>query len=591
MIKRKWIRSLSDYSIRQQLFIIYLPIIFLSTLVIGGNLIYDSYKQLKNSYQDLAMTDALRVRSVIFESTNTFKNIAHSMSTDTDLRNLLSHNYQDYGEAIQAINHYTYIDRLQIQETSIHSLKIYTSNTTLANHKNFSLLTDADKKSTWFQQASARSDEFWRLQPSTDSLNRLILYKALPLPLSDKKAILAITMDYNFLRNRINNSNYEDQIYLNSSHLFYSDFLHNLGERPVKVTKDKVDQTQFIEVNNQQLLVASTALSLGNDTDTLYINSIDRLAYANLQSNILKWASLLGLVLFTTFILVLIFANFFVDRVKKLQSAVYHAALEDYEFFGNISGNDEISKISLDFHTIVQKIKKNEEAIYQSQIHEQELLNQQQQMEFSILASQINPHFLFNTLETIRMTALKNQDRTVADSIKLLSKSMRYTLDNEGKKITLLADELQAIEVYAAIQKMRFGDRVNLYYQIDKQIDPTKMVLLPLLIQPLIENAISHGLEGLTRPGKILLQIQKDGETLIITVTDNGGGIPAERLTRLQKDIEQNDLENTKNIGLRNVNNRIKLFYGKEYGMQISSQLNDGTTVRLQIKIMTTSFQ
>ena len=587
MFKGSLLKKLSRFSIRKQLFIIYIPIIFLSTLFIGANLVYDSTQQLKASYQNLAITDAMRVRSIVFESTKDLSNIAQLMSTDTDLRKVLSQDYPDEDTARNAINSYQYIDRMLSQDTSIYQLRIYTSNHAIPDYKYFRRLTPELAKENWVKESLERPDAFWRTadqNEETTQLNLLTLYKRLPLPLSNEVAILELKMDYNFLRNRINNSTYTDQLFLNDEPLFYSDVTSDLGKRAIMSYQGSINEnhTTFLNTENKKsVLVASTSLSLGNDTDRIYIYAIDYEASKNLTNNLIKWSSILILVLLTTFILVVVFANFFADRIRKLQQAVYHASQEDYEFFSNISGDDEISKISLDFHTIIQRIKANEEAIFQAQLNEQEFLNQQQQMEYNLLASQINPHFLFNTLETIRMTALKNQDRETADSIKLLSKSMRYTLDNEGRKITTLKDELQAIEIYTRIQKMRFGDRVKLETIIEPEIDVTHMPILPLLIQPLIENAISHGLEKLTRPGLITLTVRQVKESLTIEVKDNGLGMSQEDLERLRKQIEDHNLEDSRSIGLRNVNNRIKMYYGQCCSLKIQSQLGLGTSVTL----------
>ncbi|KAF1290783.1 sensor histidine kinase [Candidatus Enterococcus leclercqii] len=590
MAKWSLLKTLSRFSIRKQLFIVYIPIIFLSTLFIGGNLVYDSTLQLRESYQNLAITDSLRVRSIIFEATKNLSNIAQLMSTDTDLRKLLENHYQNEDEALNAINNYQYIDRTLSQDTSIYQLRVYTSNQTIPDYKYFRKIDKAASDSSWVKTAMKRPDVFWQTAPvdgDTTQLNLLTLYKRLPLPLSSEYAILELKLDYNFLRNRINNSAYEDQLFLNGDPLFYSDTLPDLGTAAIMPYEGSVNEnyTAFVDTDDhKRVLVASTTLSLGNDTDRLYIYSIDYDASKNLANNLLKWSSVLILVLLTTLLLIMLFANFFAARVSRLQQAVYHASQEDYDFFGNIAGEDEISKISLDFHTIIQRIKANEEAIFQAQLKEQEFLNQQQQMEYNVLASQINPHFLFNTLETIRMTALKNQDREAADSIKLLSKSMRYTLDNEGRKITTLGAELQAIEIYTRIQKMRFGDRVNLETAVEEGIDADHLQILPLLIQPLIENAITHGLEKLTRPGLILLTVSRNNDILRIEVEDNGVGISPEELDALRKRIADNDLEDSHSIGLRNVNNRIRMYYGRHCGLTITSELGVGTTITLFLK-------
>lgn len=322
---------------------------------------------------------------------------------------------------------------------------------------------------------------------------------------------------------------------------------------------------------------------MSNKEDIITIYSADTNAYSNLHANLIRWSTIVLVILITTFIIVFLFARFFTKRISQLQQAVYFASIEDYDFFQNISGEDEISQISLDFHKIIQRIKKKEEEIYRSRLAQQELLTQQQQMEFNILAGQINPHFLFNTLETIRMMALTSGNSDVVYAIKLLAKSMRYTLEAHGTKRTSLEESLDAVHVYVKIQRMRFGDRVNFSYSVSNEIDQKEVQILPLLIQPLVENAISHGLEGITYPGFVRLTITKDGHDLVIVVQDNGSGIPPEKLEHLQQKIKTPSTHAKKNIGLANVNHRVKMFYGPEYGLTIESVLGSGTQVTLRI--------
>lgn len=124
-----------------------------------------------------------------------------------------------------------------------------------------------------------------------------------------------------------------------------------------------------------------------------------------------------------------------------------------------------------------------------------------------MLASQINPHFLYNTLETLRMKAFTAGDREVATGIKLLGKLLRYVLVNIGTTYTTLANELEHIDTYIKIQKIRFDDRVNYTLAVDDGIDTQEYMLLPLLLQPIVENAVVHGLEGVDGTGYIKIHI------------------------------------------------------------------------------------
>ncbi|MGL9912016.1 sensor histidine kinase [Enterococcus sp. DIV0213h] len=583
-MKHSFVKHLNQFSIRRQLFIIYLPIIILSTVTIGLMLVWDSTKQLTGNYQHLTELNAQRVKSILFDTTNTLTNSASTLSNDTHLRTILTTSFSEEQEAADTISEYERIDEIRSLQTSIADLTIYTTNETIPDYKFFRQADDAIKESLWYQRAMKQPDAFLMTSEQEGEMNRLTLYKNLPLPLSEESAVLAIQVDYNYLSNRLRNSSYKLELQLNDDANFYSDTINQVGE-PIRFSSDSELSTAdtFLKKNDDRFLIAKSTLPMSNKEDIITIYSADTNAYRNLRTNLIRWSTIVLVILITTFIIVFLFARFFTKRISQLQQAVYFASIEDYDFFQNISGEDEISQISLDFHKIIQRIKKKEEVIYRSRLAQQELLTQQQQMEFNILAGQINPHFLFNTLETIRMMALTSGNSDVVYAIKLLAKSMRYTLEAHGTKRTSLEESLDAVHVYVKIQRMRFGDRVNFSYSVSNEIDQKEVQILPLLIQPLVENAISHGLEGITYPGFVRLTITKDGHDLVIVVQDNGSGIPPEKLERLQQKIKTPSTHAKKNIGLANVNHRVKMFYGPEYGLTIESVLGSGTQVTLRI--------
>ena len=146
---------------------------------------------------------------------------------------------------------------------------------------------------------------------------------------------------------------------------------------------------------------------------------------------------------------------------------MHQASLGDYDIIDNFKGDDELSDTFNYLKATVETIKKNTAIYYETLINNQRLANKQQQMEYNMLASQINPHFLYNTLETIRVQALTENCMNVVSSINLLGKSMHYVLENTGNNTTTLESELDYIKTYLAIQKLRFGDRVNAVFEIE----------------------------------------------------------------------------------------------------------------------------
>lgn len=291
-------------------------------------------------------------------------------------------------------------------------------------------------------------------------------------------------------------------------------------------------------------------------------------------------------------ILIYFFTGYFTGRVLTLRQVMHQASNEDYDFEEVVQGNDELSEAFADLEIMVQNIKQKDEQMYEAQINEKELVNEQQKMEFKMLASQINPHFLYNTLESIRMKAFTVGDREVANAIKLLGKSMRYVLENNGTTFTALKNELNHIETYIMIQKMRFGDKFNYELCVDDDIDTEQCRILPLLLQPIVENALVHGLEEKEEGGMITLQVERCGgsEDIRITISDNGCGMDEATLAQLRRDIEEKNPERKESIGLYNINQRIKLCYGEQYGMAVQSELEKGTAVSIIISMKTQQF-
>ena len=157
-------------------------------------------------------------------------------------------------------------------------------------------------------------------------------------------------------------------------------------------------------------------------------------------------------------------------------------------------------------------------------------------------------------------------------------------MENTGTDSTTLAKELEYVEVYLSIQKIRFGDRVNYTIQYSEDMDLNDYKILPLLLQPVVENAVIHGLERNLLNGQIIINISKPADNLLfIKISDNGKGMNADSLKELNNRINSASLDSASSIGLYNINQRIKLLYGAEYGITFTSQLNEGTTVTLII--------
>lgn len=214
------------------------------------------------------------------------------------------------------------------------------------------------------------------------------------------------------------------------------------------------------------------------------------------------------------------------------------------------------------------------------------------QTELTALQSQINPHFLYNTLESIRGQALMDDNLEIAKMVEALAAFFRYSISRKSNLVTL-RDELANINNYMLIQRYRFNNRFSLEVFIDEEDEAAYDFLIPkLIIQPIVENAIFHGLEEMLEGGKVTIEVIVTEQNLIITISDNGKGIEREKLEKLNsrirssnielEDENQGDQRNT-GIALPNVNKRIHLLFGEEYGVNVYSTVGQGTDVEITI--------
>lgn len=228
-----------------------------------------------------------------------------------------------------------------------------------------------------------------------------------------------------------------------------------------------------------------------------------------------------------------------------------------------------------ELHYILKSIQRsahNTQTI-ESQLAERiRLLKQAQSV---ALQSQINPHFLNNTLETINWLAIDElgPENDISEMMEHLSAMFRMTLEDTGIVIPIQT-EMEHAWHYIQIQKIRYGDRFDLEWKISEQLYPYKTIRI--VLQPLIENAIYHGIKRMQGKGKIIVGGKLENELVHLWVEDNGPGMTPEELERLKQNMNSEDIHASRHIGTANVNQRIRLYFGENYGVVVQSTLGQG---------------
>jgi len=311
------------------------------------------------------------------------------------------------------------------------------------------------------------------------------------------------------------------------------------------------------------------------------------LNFRNTQSHFSQWVItyvtlLFGVIVFSVVAAWVISESIYIP-IRKLHNVTTTITQNDLQTLMTRDNANEVAELGMSFNIMIGKIKE----LLDSKIKEQENLKK---AEFRALQAQINPHFLYNTLDTIIWMAEAKKNDQVIDIVRALSNFFRISL-SKGKDWITIREEIERTRSYLTIQKMRYRDILD--YKIE--VDPTVLdgTILKLILQPLVENAIYHGIKNKRGGGTVAVRAyQKDKDKVFLEIKDDGLGFTGYKLDKVQHklngdsdgrlDLDESNLEE-RGFGLKNVNQRIKLYYGKEYGLSIESQYQVGTQVTLVI--------
>lgn len=355
-------------------------------------------------------------------------------------------------------------------------------------------------------------------------------------------------------------------------------------------------RVNYSEINEEELLmyqkdpsnylvIEDTTEQLGMKINTVIPRSKMLLRVSFIQRVTLFLVIILIVVIISVSIL---FSKRMLRLIKKLQSSMECLEGGNYQLIMDSAGNDEIGSLVKSYNHMVGKMEKLIEEVYQAGVR-------QKNAQYLALCTQINPHFLFNTLESIRIKAILNGDDTVADMVKLLAKMFRTVLDSD-KKNYKVRDELENIRSYIQLQNIRFDHVITLKESIDPQIYHAKF--MAILFQPVVENCFKYGSKESGIPIEIWISGQLTEEKkMVFTIQDDGKGMSPERLEAVrqglyvaqdveiqkEKGVEESD---SHRIGLRNIAERLRLRYGSDGELRIVSSDEQGTIVEIRVPYM-----
>ena len=251
------------------------------------------------------------------------------------------------------------------------------------------------------------------------------------------------------------------------------------------------------------------------------------------------------------------------------------------------TGISEINELILVYNGMVERQEELRQENEERHEKEKQLISLQAQTEFRMLQQQLNPHFMFNTLEVINMLAATRNMDDISDIAKALAEILRFSL-NRSQEV-MVDEEIGSLRNYLFIQNIRFGDRIRFVTDIDEAL--SECFILKFIIQPLVENAVSHGVCDMLKGGMVEISLKQQENFLVISVADNGKGMTEEDLDKLRESVYDDAEEHVYTtggggIGLKNIYRRIRFYYKNEAEMVIESKIHEGTCIKLILPII-----
>jgi len=343
----------------------------------------------------------------------------------------------------------------------------------------------------------------------------------------------------------------------------------NPNRIPDETANQGISIVRKIKGENYQIIAQESAVTEWKTVGVFPLKEIMR------QVSSIRYYSFIiaGVTVAFAFLASVLFAGTIAKPVIKLRTLMKKAEEGNLDVRYDGNDEDEINYLGKSFNTLLERIQKLIDMVY----HEQQ---SKREAELRALQEQIKPHFLYNTLDTIQWMAQDHKADDIVQIVTALTSLFRIGL-SKGQEIIKLSDEIEHVRSYLIIQKARYEDKFDFSLSVDDDVIPT--MVLKLTLQPLVENAIYHGVKEREGHGFISVEACKRDGMLILRVSDDGAGMSQAKLTAVRALLSEAPVKRNDKVGygISNVNERIQISFGKEYGLRFESELNKGTTVEL----------
>ena len=583
----------SSMGLLQKLMFVYVVVILIPTISIGSYTYYQSQRYIK----DEAVRNAHQTIQQVKNSINITLSIAESVCANIAYRNLVL-DFFSRKYSFDARTREEYIEDIlplisnaaSTNQNIIYNISLYHTNSSIPEYWGAVYSDSRLNKIQWY-------NEFKR----DDTVHTLWLYdniSKISEPYGTEEAGFRV---FSLVKKiRTGNGNYLGAIALDVLYENMFSGIKNLDTDDVQFiildkhhnilyTTTEVDKKEEYRLFGKNLsgkngsFITKNNLYCYDNVEPLNITIVSKAPIGGLlkQTSSTSWNLILVIVFGT---LLLIASTYIILKIisKKLRQIVQVmnvVATGNFNVRIPVEGNDEVGQLAKDFNILIKKINELINDVLKKE-------TSQKDAQLMALQYQINPHFIYNTIDTFRATIELEGNYKTANALAKFGKMLRYNMSNKFKYATVM-EEVQHVQNYIDIQKLKFDEMIDLKVEVPEELK--EFEIIKFILQPVVENSIKHGFYREEQKIEVSISFKIEGENLVITIQDNGGGINARRLDEINYQLKYSKYppdtgsHSDGSIGLANINERIKLFYGPRYYITLDSIPGEYTKVVIRI--------
>lgn len=580
-LRNRFQEKMDNYELKKKMYFLFVFCVLLPLIVTDSVIVYNflDAERAQRKHEMENITSA--VEYSFYNSIDSAARIAKSIYMNKSIDEFLEQTYEtplDYFTSYQNLIKDTMLDdSFGLENTRI---RMYADNDTIVNGGEFARLEMA-KQTPWYAYMEETGKEqflyfyYDDTNSSLDTKRKSVFVRKLNFYQgSEREKVVTLELDYSKMVRDLVEMNYDVPIFvcLNDKILLSNKGYSNVG-------------MDFSDFNLEKEVAYTRNMSLYGMELQIHILQTNGMIVTEILNNLPLLLLLLVINIVLPLILMTEINRSFTARIEKLGEVFDRVDDERLTLLEDIQGHDEIGALMRNYNRMVLRINDLIQTVYKDKLREQEIDIARQKAELLALQSQINPHFMFNALESIRMHSIIKKEYETADMVEKLAMMERQNVEWSQDCIEI-AKEIEFVKAYLGLQKYRFGDRLSYQIEID---DTCKSLKIPrLTIVTFVENACVHGIESKTTPGWIFLRVFQEKEELCIEVEDTGCGMEEEAMKELQKKMTDANIDFLKKkgrVGIVNACLRLKMITNDHVTFGLESEKGVGTMVQIRIPI------